>query len=681
MTKPILLLSCLLFAVSAGAQTIASQADSLLKRLHNTSSYNEKLELLGNISDVYSYADSARAIYYALEIKKLAEEKRDQRGIGIAYYRLGGAYLEAGDPDRAEKSYLAAEDILAKDSSRQAQLILARTWANHGLVHQRRGNSEGQLKVLLEKAIPINEKLKDSANLGKNYHYIGIIFQNIRDYKKAIDYFKQSQVIFRPTPWVPEVKDNYIKIAESMIFLDVDTTLRDSTLGLLRQAERLIKEYPDPISEMICLQTKGLAAEYFDDNPADAEIFYRKAFDLAQRNSVTTVKTVLLSRLYYIKEKQGKFREALAIADTLYNGYKDFITPRDKLLLLRHMMDMEENLGNVKASLALYKIFTRINDSIQAANTSVKVQELEQKYAAKEKETQIIKLNQVAREQQLQIQQNRLWLYLLAVAILFLAGFFIARQIINRNRHKIAMQEAELLQQRIEKMKQEQHISYYAAMVEGQEQERKRLAIDLHDGLGGALSGIRLKMSKMIRDEETRMSREGEITLPAQGGILPLKKVADELDRSINDLRHIARNMMPEALLRYGLVAAIKDFCKSMESDAVKITFQSYNVQNDLPQSTQVTVFRIFQELITNAVKHAEASHILAQCLQQNGLFSITVEDNGKGFDTAASAPGIGLNTLRNRVHLLDGSFDIQSERGVGTTINIECSAGNEQQH
>lgn len=669
----ILLTYILSHTIAAGAQTIASQADSLLKRLNITSAYDEKIELLGKISDVYSYEDSAKAVYYALQIKKIAEEKNDQRGIGIAYYRLGGAYLEVRELEKAEKSYIKAEEMLEKDTSRLAQEILARTWSNHGLVYQRKGDGDTHLRFLLEKTIPINEKLKDSSKLGVNYHNIGIIFQNIKEYNKAIEYFRKSTEMLGNAISVPELKDNYIKIVESMLYVGVDENMKDSIFHLLKKAEILIKEYPDIISEIMYLQVKGMAIEYFEGNLNEADHYYAQALEMTERNKVRTFMTVLLLRRFYIKEKQEKYAEALALTKKIYFDYNDFLTPADKLLQLGHMMAMQEKLGNTKAALDLHKQYIKLNDSIQANNISVKVQDLEKKYEAKEKETQIIKLNQVAQAQQLQIQKNRQWMYLLGAAILLLIGFFIARQIINRNRHKISLQEAELLQQRIDRMKQEQQINQFAAMLEGQEQERKRLAIDLHDGLGGSLSGIRLKLSKIIEDDE--------IQLPVKHNNVALKNIAGELDRSINDLRHIARNMMPESLLKYGLTAAIKDFCKSMESGDTEITFQAYDVEETLPQPMQIMIFRIIQELITNAVKHAGAKHILAQCLQQGKAFSITVEDDGKGFDTTTDFEGIGLTTLKNRVKFLAGKLDINAEKEVGTTINIEFEIKDEQQN
>lgn len=125
-----LLIYGLLCALTTGAQTIASQADSLLRRLHITASYEDRIDLLGKLSDIFSYTDTAKAIDYAMQIKKLASEKNDERAIGIAHYRLGGVYLELNNFDKAVENYEKAEKILTKDTSR----IARKYWDAPGLI-------------------------------------------------------------------------------------------------------------------------------------------------------------------------------------------------------------------------------------------------------------------------------------------------------------------------------------------------------------------------------------------------------------------------------------------------------------------------------------------------------------------------------------------------------------------
>lgn len=656
----ILLTSLLLVSFFGIAQI--SGTDSMLAKLPLTTDYQERMNLLGELSDAYSYSDSSRSIGYAKEMKKLAVEKKDKRGEGIAYYRLGGAYLEARDIKAAEESYMQAEALLELDTTRMGMNVLARTWANHALIYRQTGELQTMLEYLLKKAIPINEKLNDSVNLGKNHHNIGVIFQDMKEHTKAIEYYKKSTQILSNFEQVPELKDNLIKTVECMLFLNVSDNLQDSAFALLASAKKMIEKYPDAMSEVFYLQAMGMCYEYFFLAINDADKYYAEATALSEKNGFIGLVSALHIRRFYIKEKLEDYSAALKLLEKNYFNYQNYMTPRDRLLHIKHMMRMREKLGDIKESLHLHKEYIALFDSIQSNEVGVKVQELEQRYAAKEKETQIIKLNQVAQEQQMQIDKNRQSRYLLIAVIIFLSGIFWAWQNNNSKKRKIALQQAELLEQRIEKMKQEQHIGHFAAVLQGQEQERKRLALDLHDGLGGALSGIRLKLSRVIQEGISYNGYNGE-----------LKSIAGELDHSINDLRHIARNMMPESLLKYGLIEAIEDFCRGMETDKTKISFQAFDVEeSSMSQAVQIMVFRIFQELITNTIKHAGANNILAQFLQQQHTFFITVEDDGVGFDTNSQFDGIGLTTLRNRVSFLGGKLDMHSEKGIGTTTNIE---------
>ncbi len=109
-------------------------------------------------------------------------------------------------------------------------------------------------------------------------------------------------------------------------------------------------------------------------------------------------------------------------------------------------------------------------------------------------------------------------------------------------------------------------------------------------------------------------------------------------------------------------------------TESVRIDYQAFGIEKTMPQQTQVTIYRIVQELLSNAIRHAHASGILLQCSQNESVFLVTLEDNGKGFDTraAALAKGIGLMNVKSRVDYLQGKMDIASVINEGTTINIE---------
>jgi len=641
-----------------------SKPDSLEHLLHTTSDYDKRIRLLGELSDYYSYTDSLTAMDYAFRIGRIARENGDQRGRGIAHFYLGGVFFDHYQPDSAILHYQLAERLLEKDTTFLGQQFLARAWYNHGAQYQRKGDGDTFLDLILNRSIPIYEHIGDSLGIGRSFHNVGLVFQNNQEFDRAIFYYKKAIAILKQGPNTPELIDSYSKLAESILYAPViEDEQRREVRYALRQADSLLQRYPDAYSRISYLNSKGIAEEVIEERLDRALTIYLQGQALAEKSGWHNLSMGLLNRAYYIYDKRGEHQRALNTINRILHGYEPYLMPQDRLVQLQNLTHTYEKLGNIAEAYRVQKIYQAVNDSLRSEEMTVKIHSLEQRFEAKEKEDQILQLNQQMEAQRLSAQRNRLWILLLVVGILLTVGISLAGYNIFRKRQLIAKQQAELLNQSVQKLEQERHISVFAAMLEGQEQERKRLAIDLHDGLGGALSGIKMRLSKVVNTQPGAVVGE---ELPA---------VLKQLDASVDELRRIARNMMPETLLKYGLATALRDFCKGLEQVDLSISFQAYGLQEDMPKSIQIMVYRIIQELISNALKHAGAHHILAQCLQHERQLSITVEDDGKGFDVSGrSGWGMGLANVQTRVAYLGGKVDIQSELGVGTTITIELA-------
>jgi signal transduction histidine kinase len=133
--------------------------------------------------------------------------------------------------------------------------------------------------------------------------------------------------------------------------------------------------------------------------------------------------------------------------------------------------------------------------------------------------------------------------------------------------------------------------------------------------------------------------------------------------------------MMPEVLLKLGLEEAVKEVCNNISAGKIiKVTFQSYGVQQRLSPSTEVMLFRILQELLNNIIKHSSATEALVQFNVMDNSLIITVEDNGKGFIKKAdnTSHHAGLSGINNRVNYLKGKLSIESDTGIGTTVTME---------
>lgn len=152
----------------------------------------------------------------------------------------------------------------------------------------------------------------------------------------------------------------------------------------------------------------------------------------------------------------------------------------------------------------------------------------------------------------------------------------------------------------------------------------------------------------------------------------------DMLNKSINEMRRVAHNMMPEALVRFGLDVALRDFCNEInQSGAITVDYHSVNFQDtQLDQTISITIYRIIQELINNVIKHAGATSAIVQLVKTGEKLTFKVEDNGKGFDTygLTSNKGSGWINIKNRIDCLKGTIDIASRKDEGTFVRIELN-------
>ena len=220
----------------------------------------------------------------------------------------------------------------------------------------------------------------------------------------------------------------------------------------------------------------------------------------------------------------------------------------------------------------------------------------------------------------------------------------------------------------VNQLEKEKQLAATEAVLKGEEKERTRLAKDLHDGLGGMLSGIKYSLNTM----------KGNLIMTPENH-QAFERSMDMLDSSIKEMRRVAHNMMPEALVKFGLDTALRDFCNDInQSGALRVTYQSIGLQDaSIDQTTGITIYRIVQELINNTMKHAAARTAIVQLSGRQHLLTVTVEDDGKGFDTSIlrQAGGIGWSNIINRVEFLKGKLDIDSQPGKGTSVHIELDA------
>lgn len=196
------------------------------------------------------------------------------------------------------------------------------------------------------------------------------------------------------------------------------------------------------------------------------------------------------------------------------------------------------------------------------------------------------------------------------------------------------------------------------AELQSQESERRRLAADLHDSIGGMLSTIRVGLVTIAR------------SLPDPQSISEIKQM---LDDTISSVRRISRDLMPSTLEKFGLVQAVKEMCERFQATAqIEITFSEPGNIHPLEPQKELMIFRIVQELLNNAIKHARANIIQVTILINVELY-VTVEDDGVGFDAeelknnSHNVRGLGLFNMENRARLLGGRLEHEKGRAQGS--------------
>ena len=363
-----------------------------------------------------------------------------------------------------------------------------------------------------------------------------------------------------------------------------------------------------------------------------------------------------LGTLYEDRGKYQKSKEAFETADRLYTqvGYNSYIVA----IRTRLAMYYEEE-GNYQKALNFTRLSHAVIDSLRNAEAERNFKRYQVEFETEKKE-QALRINQLELDQK--TQERNIWLgssvFLALLAISIFGG---ARQRI-RQRELLAAQEAAIQEEKIQRLEQEKRLLALSSMIEGQEQERRRIAKDLHDGMGGLLTTIKAHYNTVA--EAVADTEKFQEVVPQTGALI---------DRACTEVRRISQNMMPAALLYAGLEGALEDLAVQVRTSGVACDLELVGDLNAMEEARTVAIYRILQEAVNNILKHAQATHVLIQLIAHGDELHMTVEDNGKGFEfeEALHKKSVGLKSFSSRVQYLKGSWHVDSVPGEGTTISF----------
>ena len=367
--------------------------------------------------------------------------------------------------------------------------------------------------------------------------------------------------------------------------------------------------------------------------------------------------SLLLGRLYFKEEMYETANIALSMA------YINAID-RENLLFQREALSIQSKsfseLEDYKNAYAIMTQLFRVNNQINTKQQSEIIKELEIQYETLEKEKAISSLeeDQLIKAAELERQKtikNAFLIGFLVILIPIIALLYVYYQKIQ-TQSKLNKQQHIINKQKVAALKQEQELNLIKASIAGQDEERKRIAQELHDSIGGNLAGIKLQVSNMTHD------------------FTKWKEINSQLDETYQLVRDISHTLIPKKFRQNAFSDLIREYIASISrSGKLNIGFHPHpEIEiNALDEKIQIEIYKIVQELMTNTVKHAQASTIDIHLNLLNKELSLLFEDNGKGFDTAKIKEGIGFENIRSRINQLNGSLHIDSSKNRGTVISI----------
>jgi two-component system NarL family sensor kinase len=653
---PFILVSMLL-SLPAKGQAVVDTFQTYLDKEKNDSA---RLMMATRVAKFYENIDTSLAWKY-FRISGQIAGKLNTVLSKVAVLELEGVLYTKSDPAKAYVLYKQAI-ALCDANKEQASLNMNRAslFNNMGVISYLNGDYEGAA-ISFREAVVIYEKYYPAEpNLIPTINNISSTYNALNLPEKAVVVSHEALLYAMKYGNDKQKTTAYIGYGGSLI----NVKKYDSAFIMIGKVQELVNKTKNQYDQYLFYFNMGYY--YQQTDKIDSSIYYyNKALPVAKAINSPYDMAQMLN--YLANQEMDPHKNDIVSAKKHLDSSSAIIKTYNFREIQKEwhqlMAEYYRITGNLKEGFEQLKKYDLIKDSLQNETSLKRIDFLEARYESEKKLTKISSLEEEKKVQQLSIKQKSIINYFLIgfLAVLVIAGFLGYR--VFRNRHLLAKQQDELQQQRIRELEKDKQLVAVGSMLQGQEEERSRLAKDLHDGLGGLLSGVKFSLSNM---------RDNLIITPENMTVF--ERSLDMLDTSIKELRRVAHNMMPEMLTKFGLDEALKEYCNTINTtNVLSVKYQSVGMNARMEQPVEIIVYRIAQELLNNIMKHAAATEAMVQLVKEEDRLSIVVEDNGKGFDTSVNdSKGAGLMSIQSRVDYLKGHLEIHSEAGKGTLINIE---------
>lgn len=574
----------------------------------------------------FSIGTYKKAIDYYKRALPFYHEGNYAEGIGRLKNNLGASYYKMGFYTLSAAEYVKGLSIY---DSLQLQDSRLNTLINLGVVLKELGNTN-EANDYYQQALANEEAIKDDAIKATIYLNLGEVEELNNDWTDAVESFKNAAQIYADKEMIQDLSEAY----------------------------------------------HGLARAYAGlNNNFLAEKYFQLSLDLKREIGDELNIGSLHASLAVFQYEKGEYVQALRNYRQGLQLARKFELPRLSRANLLGLSEVYEALGNPARALSYRQQYQSVKDSLNNVEKSRQIAELQEQYESVQKDKQISELalensianSEIEKNEALAEKQSAIiTTYLvaaIALLVLILVLFIYYRQRLSLS--KLREKEEQAAHKRnIESLLDQQRTKNLESRIAGEEQERKRLAKDLHDHLGSILATVKVNLQGIFEREKTLKENE------------QVQTVNTLVDKACHDVRGIAHNLHMGISETFGLNTALEDLAASVSgANGIKVQFTASNYTERLETSLEIFVYRMVQEFLSNALRHSEANLISIQLTCLDDLVSIIVEDNGKGFDSENKedrSSGIGLQNLMTRIEEFEGEISIDSTPGKGTIILVD---------
>ncbi len=651
----ILKTSLLFLAIFTGNSVFAqSEIDSLINILPNVSDNIEKSEILNKLCLKLVYINPDSALIFGQQALEIGNLENSNLIKGKAFNRIGIVYDVENIWDSALIFYDSALMCAHKVSD---SVTIASAYNNIGLVYWNKSLYDKAIDNFF-KSLYLFEKLDKMNGVAHTYNNIGLIFFEQGRDSTALEYQYKGLKIRNGLNDEWGINDSRLNIA--VIYLSLEDY--DSSKYFYQKTIPFYVKNENHYA--LGTAYNGLAMIFNAEQQFDSALFYYdKSVEehLTVHNNYKAASTLLNKAGLYRKKGQSdnELNTLLRAKETLG---KEESSMRVRSKILFYLAENYHGRGKYKKASGLYLESKRIDDSLYIVDRDEKIEQIKVKYETEKREKELLleRANNERLEKEKVLAEIKIYnrnKWIIGIVAISLTLIFFLLFISQRNKRKAqAEKDAAIILEREKGLK---------AVFTAQEDERARIAKDLHDGIGQQISAIRMffqSLTKAILKSKPKLKRD-------------IDKVDKMITDTGTDIRDISHQMMPKALTELGLVDALEDLLENcFIKTKVKYNFENVGFEKRLPANVEVDLYRISQELLQNIIKHSGASKVDIQLMKMKNHCVLIVEDNGKGIMADESSDGIGMLNINNRLRTINGNLNMDSEKDEGTTATIRIA-------